>query len=115
VTSTISSTKTPPRNIAAVSTLRHPDPAVEENYAARWRQKSLDQATAKAKRKAELVHGAAIRHFCTLDFADGTEAIPLFVEISEQRRRNRTYFRASNGGLYCIRIKFAYSVEAATV
>src|SRR5258708_7472235 len=41
----------PRRIIAAASSLRHPDPANERNYAAQWRQKCLDQSAAKAMYK----------------------------------------------------------------
>jgi hypothetical protein len=107
----------PKRIIAAASTLRHPDPSDERNYAARWRQKCLDQATAKTKRKAELVHGATIRLSRTLDFTDGHKDDRFVVEIVKWHGRNRTYFRASNGGLYRIRNldKIGYRVEAVAV
>jgi hypothetical protein len=105
----------PRRIIAAASPLRHPDPAVEGNYAARWRQKCLDQAAAKAKRKAELVHGATIRISRALEFADGHKGDRFVVEIVRWRGRNRTYFRAPNGGLYRISNldRIGYRVEAA--
>src|SRR5262249_18422828 len=107
----------PRRIITAASPLRHPDPAIEGNYAARWRQKCLDQAPAKGKRKAELVHGATIRVSRTLKFADGYEGDRFVVEIVKQRGRNRTYFRAPNGGLYRISNldNIGYCVEAAAV
>jgi hypothetical protein len=41
----------PRRIISAASSLRHPDPANERNYAAQWRQKCLDQSAAKAMYK----------------------------------------------------------------
>jgi hypothetical protein len=104
----------PRRLIAAASPLRHPDPGVEGNYAARWRQKCLDQATAKTKRKAELVHGATIRLSRVLDFTDGHSGDRFVVEIVARRGRNHTYFRASNGGLYRISDldRIGYRVEA---
>ena len=107
----------PKRIIDAASPLRNPDPAVEGNYAARWRQKCLDQATAKAKRKAELVHGATIRLSSPLDFTDGHRGDRFVVEITKRHGRNNTYFRAPNGGLFRIRNldKVGYTVEAAMV
>jgi len=107
----------PKRIISAASSLRHPDPAVEGNYAARWRQKCFDQSAAKAKRKAELVHGATIRLSSPIDFTDGYKGDCFVVEITKRRGRNNTYFRAPNGGLYRIRNLDAigYSVEAVTV
>jgi hypothetical protein len=104
----------PRRIIAAASPLRHPDPAVVGNYAARWRQKCLDQAVAKTRRKAELVHGATIRVSHALKFTDGHEGDQFVVEIVKWRGRNRTYFRASNGGLYRIGglDRIGYRVEA---
>jgi hypothetical protein len=109
--------KCPKRIIAAASPLRHPDPAVDGNYAARWRQKCLDQATAKTRRKAELVHGATIRLSCIVDFTDGYKGDRFVVEIVKQHGRNRTYFRAPNGGLYRIRNldRIGYRVEAVAV
>jgi hypothetical protein len=103
--------------IVAASPLRHPGPAVEGNCAARWRQKCLDQATAKARRKAELVHGATIRLSSVLDFTDGHRDERFVVEIVKRRGRNHTCFRASNGGLYRIRDldRIGYRVEAAAV
>jgi hypothetical protein len=107
----------PKRIITAASPLRHPDPGIEGNYAARWRQKCLDQAAAKTKRKADLVHGATIRLSSPLDFTDGHRGDRFVVEIVKRRGRNRTYFRALNGGLYRIRNldEIGYSVEAAAV
>jgi hypothetical protein len=107
----------PRRLIAAASPLRHPDPAVEGNYAARWRQKCLDQAAAKGKRKAELVHGATIRVSRALKFTDGHEGDRFVVEIVKRRGRNCTYFRASDGGLYRISNldRIGYCIEAAAV
>jgi hypothetical protein len=104
----------PRRLIAAASPLRHPDPAVEGNYAARWRQKCLDQVAAKARRKAELVHGATIRVSSVLDFTDGHKDDRFVVEIVKRRGRNHTYFKASNGSLYRIRDldRIGYRVEA---
>jgi hypothetical protein len=107
----------PKRLIAAASPLRHPDPAVDGNYAARWRQKCLDQAAAKTRRKAELVHGATIRLSRTLDFTDGYKGDRFVVEIVKRHGRNCTYFRAPNGGLYRISNvdKIGYRVEDAAV
>jgi uncharacterized protein DUF6927 len=107
----------PRRLIAAASPLRHPDLAVEGSYAARWRQKCLNQSAAKAKCKAELVHGATIRLSCILDFTDGYKGDRFVVEIVKRDGRNRTYFRAPNGGLYRIRNldKIGYRVEAVAV
>jgi hypothetical protein len=104
----------PKRIIAAASPLRHPDPAVDGNYAARWRQKCLDRALAKTRRKAELVQGATIRLSCILDFTDGYKGGRFVVEIVKQHGRCHTYFRAPNGGLYRIRNldKIGYRVEA---
>jgi hypothetical protein len=92
----------PRRLIAAASPLRNSDPAVEWNYAARWHQKCLNQASVKARRKAELVPGASIRLSRILDFADGYKGDCFMVEIIKQRHRNHTYFRARNGRLYRI-------------
>jgi hypothetical protein len=93
----------PKRLIAAASPLRHPDPAGEANYAARWRQKCLDLRAAETKRKAELVHGATIRLSRVLDFTDGYKGDHFTIAIIQRRGRNRTYFRAPDGGLYRIR------------
>jgi hypothetical protein len=71
----------PKRIIAAAPPLRHPDPTGDGNYAARWRQKCLDQATAKAKRKAELLPGTTIRLSRALDFTDGHSGDRFVVEI----------------------------------
>jgi hypothetical protein len=103
-----------PRRLIDASPLRDPDPAVEGNYAARWRQRCLDQAGAKARRKADLVQGATIRVSSVLDFTDGHRDDRFVVEIVKQRGRNRTYFRASNGSLYRIRDldRIGYCVEA---
>lgn len=92
----------PKRLIAAASPLRHPDPAGERNYAARWRQKCLDRRAAEAKRKAALVHGASIRLAQPINFTDGYQGDRFTVEIDKWFGRNRTYFRAPNGGLYRI-------------
>jgi hypothetical protein len=107
----------PRRLIDAASPLRHPHPAAEGNYAARWRQKCLDQATAKTRRKAELVHGATIRLSCIVDFTDGYKGDCFVVEIVKRHGRNCTYFRAPNGGLYRISNldKIGYRVEADAV
>jgi hypothetical protein len=93
----------PRRIISAASPLRDPDPANERNYAAQWRQKCLDQSAATARRKAELVNGAAIRLSCVLDFSDGYNGDYFTVAVIKRRGRNRTYFRSPNGGLYRIR------------
>jgi hypothetical protein len=107
----------PRRLIAAASPLRNPDPAVEGNYAARWRQKCLGGINAKATRKAELVPGATVHLSRALDFTDGYSGDRFVVEIVKRRGRNHTYFRAPNGGLYRIRNidGIGYRVEAATV
>jgi hypothetical protein len=107
----------PRRLIAAASPLRNPDPAVEGNYAARWRQKCLDRSTAKARRKTELVPGATIRLSRALDFADGHRGDLFIVEVVKRRGRNHTCFRAPNGGLYRISNldEIGYRVEAAAV
>jgi hypothetical protein len=107
----------PRRLIAAASPLRNPDPAVEGNYAARWRQKCLDGAKTKARRKAELVPGATIHLSRALDFTDGYSGDRFVVEIVRRRGRNHTYFRAPNGGLYRISNLdgIGYRVEAAAV
>jgi hypothetical protein len=107
----------PKRIIAAASPLRHPDPAVEGNYAARWRQKCLDQATARTRRKAELVHGVTIRLSCILDFTDGYKGDRFIVEIVKRHGRNCICFRAPNGGLYRIRNldKIGYRIETVAV
>jgi hypothetical protein len=107
----------PRRLIAVASPLRHPDPAVEGNYAARWRQKCLDQSTAKTRRKAELVHGATIRVSRIVEFTDGYNGDRFVVEIVKRRGRNHTYFRAPSGGLYRISNldRIGYRVEAAAV
>jgi hypothetical protein len=107
----------PRRLIDNASPLRHPDPAVEGNYAARWRQKCLDGSTAKAKRKADLVPGASIRLSRVLNFSDGYKGDCFVVEIVKWRGRNRTCFRAPNGGLYRISNleKIGYRVEAVAV
>ena len=105
----------PRRIITAASRLRHPDPAIEGNYAARWRQKCLDGCTAQTRRKAELVPGATIRLSRPIDFTDGYKGDCFVVEIVTWRGRNRTCFRAPNGGLYRIRNldSIGYCVEAA--
>jgi hypothetical protein len=107
----------PKRIIAAASALRDPDPSNEGNYAARWRKKCLDQATAKARRKAELVHGATICLSCIVDFTDGYKGDRFVVEIVKRHGRNCTYFRAPNGSLYRIRNldKIGYRVEVVAV
>jgi hypothetical protein len=107
----------PRRLIDGASPLRHPDPAADGNYAARWRQKCLDQATAKTRRKAELVHGATIRLSCIVDFTDGYKGDCFVVEIVKRHGRNCTYFRAPNGSLYRISNldKIGYRVEAVAV
>jgi hypothetical protein len=92
----------PRRIISAASPLRHPDPAVEGNYAAQWRQKCLDLGATETKRKAELVHGAVLRLSRVLDFSDGYRGDCFVVEVVKRRGRNRIYFRAPNGGLYRI-------------
>jgi hypothetical protein len=104
----------PRRLITAASSLRHPDPSVEGNYAARWRQKCPDQSTGKAMRKAELVPGASIRLSRILDFTDGYKGDRFVVEVVKRRGRNHTYFRALNGGLYRISNldRIGYRVEA---
>jgi hypothetical protein len=107
----------PRRLIAAASPLRDPDPTIEGNYAARWRQKCLDQATAKAKRKAELVHGTTVHLSRVLDFTDGHRGDRFVVEIVRQRGRSHTYFKAPNGSLYRIRNldSIGYRVESTSV
>jgi hypothetical protein len=107
----------PRRLIDNASPLRHPDPAVEGNYAARWRQKCLGGSTAKAKRKADLVPGVSIRLSRVLNFSDGYKGDCFVVEIVKWRGRNRTCFRAPNGGLYRISNleKIGYRVEAVAV
>src|SRR5262249_17415496 len=107
----------PRRLIAATSALRHPDPEVEGNYAARWRQKCLDQSAARSRRKAELVPGAAIRLSRAVDFTGGYSSDCFIVEIVTWRGRSRTCFRAPNGGLYRISNldRIGYRVEAAAV
>jgi Domain of unknown function (DUF6927) len=107
----------PRRIIAAASPLRHPDPAIEGNYAARWRQKCLDQCAAKTKRKADLVLGATIRLSRAVSFTDGYEGDRFVVEVVKRRNRNCTCFRAPNGGLYRISNidRIGYRVEAAPV
>jgi hypothetical protein len=107
----------PRRLIVAASPLRRPDPAVEGNYAARWRQKCLDQSTAKARRKAELVPGASIRLSRIIDFTDGYKGDQFVVETVKRRGRNHTYFRAPSGGLYRISNldRIGYRVEEAAV
>jgi Domain of unknown function (DUF6927) len=109
-------TRCPKRIIAAASPLRHPDPSVEGNYAARWRQKCLDQSAAKTRRKTDLVPGATIRLSRTVSFTDGYEGDRFVVEIVKRRNRNHTYFRAPSGGLYRISNidRIGYRVEAAT-
>jgi hypothetical protein len=106
----------PRRIISAASSLRHPDPAVEGNYAAQWRQKCLDLRAAETKRKAELVHGAVLRLSCVLDFSDGYKGDYFTVAVIKRRGRNRTYFRAPNGSLYRIRNldMIGYRVETAS-
>jgi hypothetical protein len=106
----------PRRIISAASSLRHPDPAVEGNYAAQWRQKCLDLRAAKTKRKAELVHGAVLRLSCVLDFSDGYKGDYFTIAVIKRRGRNRTYFRAPNGSLYRIRNldMIGYRVETAS-
>jgi hypothetical protein len=107
----------PRRLVDAASPLRHPDPAVDGNYAARWRQKCLDQAAAKTRRKTELVQGTTIRLSCIVDFTDGYKGDRFVVEIVKRHGRNHTYFRAPSGGLYRIRNldKIGYRVEADAV
>jgi hypothetical protein len=107
----------PRRIIAAASPLRHPDPAVEGNYAARWRQKCLDRLAAARKRKADLVPGASIRLSCPIDFTDGYKGDRFVVEIVKWRGRSRTRFRAPNGGLYRIRglDRIGYCIDAAAI
>jgi hypothetical protein len=107
----------PRRIIDAASQLRNADPAVEGNYAAQWRQKCLDLPAAKARRKTELAPGATIRLSRVLDFTDGYKGDCFVVEIVKWRGRNRTCFRAPNGGLYRISNldRIGYRVEAAAV
>ncbi len=109
-------TRCPKRIIAGASPLRHPDPAGEHNHAALWRQKCIDRRAAEAKRKAELVHGASIRLSQSINFTDGYRGDYFKVEIDKWFGRNRTYFRAPNGGLYRIRNLGAigYRVETAS-
>jgi hypothetical protein len=108
-------TRCPRRIITAASPLRHADPPIEGNYAARWRQKCLDQCAAKTRRKTDLVPGATIRLSRTVSFTDGYEGNRFVVEIVKRRNRNHTYFRAPNGGLYRISNidRIGYLIEAA--